>query len=329
MCIHSCITRSTKIPVSLLGIRMLCIGTHEYQPGKRTYRLIVEYILEQLIAGTVRYGMVNTCMIVYVLVFIGNRHTTKVYFGSFSCQQHFGRVAGSTIMQSHSVEQYIAVGLLLYIQVTDTNCACMCFFQFIHIEYRILTSKYFNNLCRQEVHIIHCMVTNQQTGLRAILQDNQYATVHHKVNICTQDIYQLDCFFHHHILRHIKDNAILCKSGIESSHTIFRGICQLTVIFLHQFRVLLGHFFQATENHTFRQISCGKRSIIKCVIYHKIQGGTHIRHITLKHFIRIDRNSQTIQVQTEIRFKVLAHIRIFVLLHLTGRKSESLKIGKC
>ena len=155
-------------------------------------------------------------------------------------------------MQSHSVEQYIAVGLLLYIQVTDTNCACMCFFQFIHIEYRILTGKYFNNLCRQEVHIIHCMVTNQQTGLRAILQDNQYATVHHKVNICTQDIYQLDCFFHHHILRHIKDNTILCKSGIESSHTIFRGICQFAVVLLHQVRILFGHLFQTSEDHAFR-----------------------------------------------------------------------------
>lgn len=30
-----------------------------YRYGKRAYRLIVEYVLEQLIAGAVRYGMVN------------------------------------------------------------------------------------------------------------------------------------------------------------------------------------------------------------------------------------------------------------------------------
>ena len=87
---------------------MLRIGTHQYQSGKRTYRLIVEYVLEQLITGAVRYGMVDACMIVYVLVLIGNCHATEVYLGSFSCQQYFSGVAGSTIMQSHSVEQYIA-----------------------------------------------------------------------------------------------------------------------------------------------------------------------------------------------------------------------------
>ena len=68
--------------------------------------------------------------------------------------------------------------------------------------------------------------------------------------------------------------------------------------------------------------------IIECVIDHKIKSCAHVRNIALKHLIRIDRNSKTIQIQTEIRFKILAYIRIFVLLHLTGRKSDSLKIGK-
>ncbi|EKC76256.1 glycogen debranching enzyme-related protein, partial [human gut metagenome] len=47
-----------------------------------------------------------------------------------------------------------------------------------------------------------------------------------------------------------------------------------------------------------------------------------------RQMVGYDRNSQAIQVQTKVRFKILAYIRIFVLLHFAGRESDSLKIGK-
>ena len=92
--------------------------------------------------------------------------------------------------------------------------------------------------------------------------------------------------------------------------------------------MLPGHLFQAAKYHAFRQTTFGKGLVIESIIHHKIQGSAHIRHIALEHFIRIDRNSQAIQVQTKVWFKILAYIRIFVLLHFAGRESDSLKIGK-
>ena len=272
--------------------------------------------------------MVDACIIIYVLVLVGNSHTAKVYFSTFACQQHFGCIAGSTVMQGHAIQQDITVRFLFYVQVADTDCTGMCFFQFVHIEYGILSGKDFNDLRCKEIHVIHGMVTNQQAGLCAIFQDNQHTPVHHKVDVCTQDVYQLDRLFHNYIFRYIEDDAVLCKSGIESRHAIFGSIRQFAVILLHQFRMLSGYVFQTTEDNAFRQMAFGKCLVIKCIIDYEIQSSAHIRHIALKHFIRVDRDSETVQVQPEVRFKVFAYIRIFVLLHLTGRESDSLKIGK-
>ena len=62
------------------------------------------------------------------------------------------------------------------------------------------------------------------------LQDDQHATVHHEVNICTKDIHQLDGLLYDYVLRNIEDGSILCKSRIESCYAILGGISQLAVV---------------------------------------------------------------------------------------------------
>ena len=204
----------------------------------------------------------------------------------------------------------------------------MCFFKLIHIEYRILSGKYFDHLRCKEVHIIHRMITDQQACLRSIFQDDQHATVHHEVNICTKDIHQLDGLLYDYVLRNIEDDSILRESCIKSCYAILGGISQLAVVLFYQFGMFRSNFFEAAEDDSFRQMSFRKHFIIKCVVYHKIQGCAHIRDIALKHFVRIDRNLKAVKVQTVIGLEILAYIRVFILLHLTGRESETLKIGK-
>ena len=65
------------------------------------------------------------------------------------------------------------------------------------------------------------MITNQQAGLCTIFQNNQYTAVHHEVDICAEDVHQLNRLLHDYILRNVEDNAILCKSCVESCHTVF------------------------------------------------------------------------------------------------------------
>ena len=45
--------------------------------------------------------------------------------------------------------------------------------------------------------------------------------VHHEVDICAEDVHQLNRLLHDYILRNVEDNAILCKSCVESCHTVF------------------------------------------------------------------------------------------------------------
>ena len=67
---------------------------------------------------------------------------------------------------------------------------------------------------------------------------------------------------------------------------------------------------------------------VKCIVYHKIEGSAHIRDIALEHFVRIDRKLQTVQVQSVVGSKILAHLRVFILFLLACRESQTFEVGK-
>ena len=124
-----------------------------------------------------------------MLVLIRNRHTAKVQFGSLAGKRNLGCVAGGTVVQGHSIQQNIAVGFLLDIQGTDTYCTGMRFLQFIEVESGIFTNKHLYHLRCKKVHAIHCMVARQKTGLRTLFQNDKHTTVHHEIDVGTQNVH--------------------------------------------------------------------------------------------------------------------------------------------
>ena len=204
----------------------------------------------------------------------------------------------------------------------------MGFFQFVKVEHSVLTHKHFHHLGRKEIHVIHGMVTDQQFGLCSVFKDNHDTAVHHKINIGTQNVYQLDRLFNHYTLRYEHKYAILCKHGVESHQTFLRSIGQLPIIFLHQLWILAGHVLQASENHPFRQRRIRLFLCIESIVHHKVKRCTQIRDITFKYLIRINRNSQTVKVQPIVGSKIFAHIGILVLFLLTGREAKLLKMSE-
>ena len=263
-----------------------------------------------------------------MFVLIGNRHTAKVDFSTTTIQGYFGSITGSTVMQSHTIEQDIAACFLTYIHIAETYCAVVSLLEFIEIKHGILAHEHFHHLRRKEVDIVHGMVTNQHTGLRTIFQYHQQTAVYHEVYIGTEDIHQLNRLVHYHPFRYIQHKAILYKCCIESSDTIFRCICQLAIILLDQLRMFGSQFFQTAEQYTFRKMCLRQSLAIESIVHHEVECCTHVRHIALEHFIRIDRNVETVQVQAVIRSKELSRIGIFIFFLLRCGETKMFKIGK-
>ena len=327
--IHMRFASGAKITVRLLGTRMLCTRTYQYQACKSTDRLVVEHILKEFVAGTVGHCMVYGGIVVHMLVLIRNSHPAKVQFSTFAGKRNFGCIAGSTVMQSHSVQQNVAVSFLSDIQTADAYRTGMRLFQFIEVESGVLPNEYLYHLRSKEIHTVHGVVACQKTGLRTLFQNDKHTAVYHKVDIAAQNVHQLDRFLHHHVLGNIQQYAVLRKGCIESRHSIFGSICQLTVVLLHQLRTLFRHFLEATEDNALRQMRLRQSLVIESIIHNKVKGGAHIRHIALEYFVGINRNLQPVQVQSVIGFKELADIGIFIFLRLTGRKAKPLEVGKC
>ena len=196
--------------------------------------------------------MIYRSIIVHMLVLIGNGHATKINLGTFTGKGNLCRITGCPVVKCHPIEQYIAIRSLLHIQIAETHCAGMGLFQFVKIKNRIFFRKHFNDLRCQKVHIIHGMITNQQTSLSSLFKDNQHTSVYHEIDICTKYINQLDGFINNHILRNIHQYSVLSKSCIKGRYCILRSICQLTIILFYKFRMLLSHFSQTAENNSLR-----------------------------------------------------------------------------
>jgi len=210
-------------------------------------------------------------MVIHLLILIGNGHSAQTDFCPPTSQCHFCSITSRSIVQCHPVQQHITASLLIHIQVIETYRTVMSFFQFIQVEYSILSCKDFHHLSRKEIHVVHRMVAYQQPGLCTILQYNQDTTVYHEIHIRTQDIHQLDWTFQHHILRYIHAHTVLCKHRIKCRQSILRRISQLSVIFSDQIRALFSHIPQATEVNPLRQLSRRMHMLVKRIIYHKIK----------------------------------------------------------
>ena len=103
--------------------------------------------------------MVDSRMIVHMLVLVCNGHTAQIQFRMFTGERHTGCIPRSSVVQGHTIQQYIAIGFLPYIHIADTHRTGVGLLQFIKIENSIFTGKNFYYLRCQEVHTVHRMVT--------------------------------------------------------------------------------------------------------------------------------------------------------------------------
>ena len=172
------------------------------------------------------------------------------------------------------------------------------------------------------------MVTEQNAGLSVVFQHDEYTAVHHQVYIRTQDIHNLQSALGHNATGHIHKKSILDEHGVQRIESVFSRTGLFAVITGHQVRILLRRFTQRADDHSLGQ---GHRRLylaVKGIVHHKVERGAQIGNIALEHFIRIDRNVQTIQVHSVIGCKGCRYIGVLVALHLLRGKSLLKKILK-
>ena len=117
--IHLALIRKQDIVIGLVCIGFLCIGTHQDMPVKSTGSLVIEYSLEQLGAHAIGHGMVDRYIIIYMLPAVGKEQSKGFVLTSFCIQCHMGIVPDYTAMKGDGVGGYIAVRLLVDIQVSN------------------------------------------------------------------------------------------------------------------------------------------------------------------------------------------------------------------
>ena len=75
LAVHTGLTSSAQITVRLVSGGLLGILFHQDTSAEDTYGMIIQYILEQLVAGTIRNRMGNMAIGIHLLLLVQNGHT--------------------------------------------------------------------------------------------------------------------------------------------------------------------------------------------------------------------------------------------------------------
>ena len=213
-------------------------------------------------------------------------------------------------------------------QRRETGCGWVTFFQIVVVEMAAFGSEYFNDFGRQKVFGIHCMFAHQQFGLRIFFQDNQHTAVCHCIHIGSKYVDKLNRLLNHHTFGYIQHETILCKKGVQGDDTIFFGRCRLGIIPGCNFGMLFREVKQTSGINSFRQLNIRFYTVVKRVVHHKIQTGTQIRYVTAKHVVRIHRNIQSVNIQTEVGRKCLVDIGILIIFRIRFGETVGDEIGQ-
>ena len=261
-----------------------------------------------------------------MLLLVCNDASIENTLGTLATESEVNTVAGHSIMQGDDIVIKTGVSLLVYIQIADTNVLGMCLLKTIEVERGIAPHVCLNHLSGKEIAVIRCMITEEELYFRPLLNNNQNPAVNHKVNIRTENINHLYSPIDNNILRYIDKESILSQHCVEGSDGIPVGLCELGIVFSYEIRILLSLFLQRTDNNTLGKQSLGFVLGIEAIIDNKIERRTQIRHIALECVVRIDRNVETVDIQSIVGFEELHHVSIFISLHLLGGKSLTLEV---
>ena len=147
LAVHACFTGCTKIAVRLISRSLLRILFHQDTSAERTDCTVIQDILEQLVTGTIRYGMRNMAIGIQLLFFVQDRHTAQSRFSLFAVQLDIIVVTGKAVIQRNAIHQYIAPCFLLHMHGCKTRSRHATLFEIVIIKESSFTRKNLDYLC--------------------------------------------------------------------------------------------------------------------------------------------------------------------------------------
>ena len=121
----------TKVLIGFLTDSLLRTVSDEHAAGKGSHGIFIKHILVKFITCAMRYLMINECVIVNMLLFVGNYTAITVTFCPLAFENEVKTVASDPIMQCDYIMIDTAVSLLLYINIAHTDILQMGFFKAI------------------------------------------------------------------------------------------------------------------------------------------------------------------------------------------------------
>ena len=186
--------------------------------------------------------MGNQRVVVDVLLLVGNDTAAQPALSALAAEVQVESVAGGAIVQGDDIVGDMAVGLLLHIDIANTDVLHMRLFQTIEVNGRARHGKHLGDLRGEEMQVVGRMVAEQQRHRATFFCNNEHTPVHHErgpypLSLISgkggkrslQDVDDLNSPVDDDTSGHIDEQPILCKHGVQTAYSIIVG-CQTVVI---------------------------------------------------------------------------------------------------
>ena len=221
---HTGLLGGSQVLISHLRGSLLSTMFYQYTSSKSAYGLVVKDIFIELVRSAMRGLMDDKRIVIDMLLLIGNHTTVAAAFSSLARESEVEFVASDTVVQRDDVMVHTTVALLVDIDIADANVLSVRLFEAIEVERGILTHIGLDDLRSEEITVVGRMVAEEHLELCALIQDNQHTTIHHQVDIASQDIDDLDGTIDLNVLGNIDIEAILSQHRVQ----VGGGVTSLT-----------------------------------------------------------------------------------------------------
>ena len=127
--------------------------------------------------------MVYQCVVVHMLVLVGNDAPIAVAGSSFTLEHELKHIAGDAVLQRDDVMVDTAASPLLYVDIGQPYVLAVGCLEAIEIQRRSLAHVSLYNLRAKKIAVVGGIVAKEELRLGSLAQNDEHATVDHKVHV--------------------------------------------------------------------------------------------------------------------------------------------------
>ena len=225
LAVHTAVLGHQDVGILLVCIGLLGIWTHEDFAIEDPFRLIIDDPFIELMGLATRYQMVDDRVVIHQVLSMRHVRSVEMTQAILPFESHMGLVPCPSSRQRDGVLCEYCISPLMHFFRAEMRTLCCAPLQAVQSQFCIVSKQNFGDHIAED-RPIGMEGGTEDMSLSAFIHDHHMPIENRSIRLGI-DMDQMDWFIQNGPLRHMKINAPIGESCIQSDHHVILVVCQL------------------------------------------------------------------------------------------------------